>query len=90
MRYKIMEVTVAELEYRGLTRKTTKDGRAVYTANFEDTYNNQPISIYVGANIDMFVKFSKGDIVSLVLDYNFTYKTLKILQILLTNPVPFE
>ena len=76
-----MELTSADLEFRGLIQRITKDGKIVYNANFENLNTSEPFQLYVGEDISKFSNIEKGDIVSLFLRYNFNYKVFKILDV---------
>lgn len=84
-----MELMSGNLEYRGLSKKTTKSGEVVFNANFEDEYND-PIQLYVGKDPHKFQNLVKGDIVDLLLEYNFNYKVLKIIDVSVVKVVEKE
>lgn len=74
-----MVVQALSMEFRGVSSKLTRSGNKVYNVAFEDTNNNQ-ITLYVGQDCSKFNELKKGDIVDLLLEYNFKYGSLKLLD----------
>lgn len=72
-----MQLIAEFMEFRGLTKKTTKSGNLVYNANFE-TEESEHIEFYLGQDISLFRELDKGTICHLCLEYNPVYKSLRI------------
>lgn len=55
-------------ELRGITKRTSNDGKKSYVANFED-FEGTPFQLFLGGDMHLLEGYNKGSLLNLMLDY---------------------